>query len=76
MFERFQRDFPNLIIIPVNSEEEAFKFVEQKSRFDSSFNDSFSYMIKKKVFFDLKILNQPKNYENNLKIGLEMMNLY
>ena len=24
MFERFQKDFPNLIIIPVNSEEEAF----------------------------------------------------
>lgn len=30
MYERFEKDFPNMMIIPVNSEEEAFTLVEQK----------------------------------------------
>ena len=71
MFERFQKDFPNLIIIPVNSEEEAFKLVEQK-KVDLTVRSMIvsAYTIKEKGFFDLKILNQPKNYENNLRIGV------
>ncbi|MDD4330587.1 MAG: transporter substrate-binding domain-containing protein [Aliarcobacter sp.] len=71
MYERFQKDFPKLIIIPVNSEDEAFKLVEEKkadltvrSMIISAFN------IKEKGFFNLKILNQPENYENHLRIGV------
>ena len=71
MYERFQKDFPKLIIIPVNSEDEAFKLVEEKkadltvrSMIISAFN------IKEKGFFNLKILNQPENYENQLRIGV------
>lgn len=71
MYERFQKDFPKLIIIPVNSENEAFKLVEEKkadltvrSIIISAFN------IKEKGFFNLKILNQPENYENHLRIGV------
>ena len=71
MYERFQKDFPNLIIIPVNSEDEAFKFVEQKKAdltVRSMINSA--YNIKEKGFFSLKILNEPKGYENNLRIGV------
>ena len=71
MYERFQKDFPKLIIIPVDSEDEAFKLVEEKkadltvrSMIISAFN------IKEKGFFNLKILNQPENYENQLRIGV------
>ena len=71
MYERFQKDFPKLIIIPVDSEDEAFKLVEEKkadltvrSMIISAFN------IKEKGFFNLKILNQPENYENHLRIGV------
>ena len=71
MYERFQKDFPNLIIVPVNSEDEAFRFVEQKKA-DLTVRSMIisAYTIKEKGFFNLKILNQPKNYENYLKMGV------
>ena len=71
MYERFQKDFPNLIIIPVNSENEAFEFVEQKKA-DLTIRSMIisAYTIKEKGLFNLKIINQPKNYENYLKMGI------
>ena len=71
MYERFQKDFPNLIIVPVNSEDEAFRFVEQKKA-DLTIRSMIisAYTIKEKGFFNLKILNQPENYENNLRMGV------
>ncbi len=71
MYEKFQKDFPNLMIVPVNSEDEAFRFVEQKKA-DLTVRSMIisAYTIKEKGFFNLKILNQPKNYENNLKMGV------
>ena len=71
MYERFQKDFPNLIIVPVNSEDEAFRFVEEKKA-DLTVRSMIisAYTIKEKGFFNLKILNQPTNYENNLKMGI------
>jgi polar amino acid transport system substrate-binding protein len=71
MYEKFQKDFPNLIIIPVNSEEEAFKFVDEKKA-DLTVRSMIisAYSIKEKGYFNLKILNQPKDYENNLKMGV------
>ena len=71
MYERFQKDFPNLIIIPVNSEDEAFRFVEEK-KVDLTVRSMIisAYTIKEKGFFNLKILNQPENYENHLRIGI------
>ncbi|AXX90542.1 ABC transporter substrate-binding protein [Arcobacter suis] len=71
MYERFEKDFPNLIIIPVNSENEAFKFVEEKKA-DLTVRSMIisAYTIKDKGLFNLKIINQPKNYENYLRMGV------
>lgn len=71
MYERFEKDFPNLIIIPVNSENEAFKFVEEKKA-DLTVRSMIisAYTIKDKGLFNLKIINQPKNYENYLRMGI------
>ena len=71
MYERFQKDFPNLIIIPVNSENEAFEFIEQKKA-DLTIRSMIisAYTIKEKGLFNLKIINQPKNYENYLRMGI------
>ncbi|MDD2888448.1 MAG: transporter substrate-binding domain-containing protein [Aliarcobacter sp.] len=70
MYERFQKDFPNLVIIPVNSEDEAFKFVEEKKA-DLTVRSMIisAYTIKEKGYFNLKILNQPDGYENHLRMG-------
>jgi polar amino acid transport system substrate-binding protein len=71
MYERFQKDFPNLMIIPVNSEDEAFKFVEEKKA-DLAVRSIIlsAYAIKEKGYFNLKIVNQLKNYDNYLRIGI------
>ncbi|MFY9090320.1 ATP-binding protein, partial [Arcobacter aquimarinus] len=71
MYERFEKDFPNMIIIPVNSEEEAFTLVEQKKA-DLTLRSLIitAYTIKEQGLFNLKILHQPKNYENFLRIGV------
>ena len=40
ILERFQKDYPNFKIIPVITEEEAFRLVEEKkSRFDTALFD-------------------------------------
>ena len=72
MFEKIQNDFPNLIIIPVDSEEEAFKYVEQKKA-DLTIRSLIvsAYTIKENGFFNLRILNQPENYENSFKIAVQ-----
>ncbi|MEZ4693990.1 MAG: transporter substrate-binding domain-containing protein [Aliarcobacter sp.] len=71
MYERFEKDFPNMMIIPVNSEEEAFTLVEQKKA-DLTLRSLIitAYTIKEQGLFNLKILHQPKNYENFLRIGV------
>ena len=71
MYERFEKDFPNLIIIPVSSEEEAFKFVEYKKA-DLTVRSMIitAYTIKKEGIFNLKIINQPAGYENYLRMGV------
>lgn len=52
MYERFQKDFPNLVIVPVNSEDEAFRFVEEKKA-DLTVRSMIisAYTIKEKGFF-------------------------
>ena len=71
MSEIFAKDFPNLIIIPTNSEDEAFKLVENKKA-DLTMRSMIitAYTIKKNNLFNLKIVNQPKGYENYLRIGV------
>ena len=71
MYERFEKDFPNLMIIPVNSEDEAFEYVAEKKA-DLTLRSMIitAHTIKEKGLFNLKILAQPENYENQLRIGV------
>ena len=69
--ERFAKDFPNLTIIPTTSEDEAFKLVsEQKADLTLRSMIITAYTIKKNGLFNLKIVGEPKGYENNLRIGV------
>jgi two-component system, NarL family, sensor histidine kinase EvgS len=71
MSELFARDFPNLTIIPTISEEEAFDLVENKKA-DLTLRSMIvtAYTIKKEGIFNLKIIGQPKGYENELRMGV------
>ncbi|MDY3200938.1 MAG: transporter substrate-binding domain-containing protein [Arcobacter sp.] len=71
MSERFQKDFPNLVIIPTNSEDETFKFVENKKA-DFTIRSLIvtAHTIKKNGLFNLKIISQPLEYKNILRIGV------
>ena len=73
MAERFAKDFPNLTIIPTTTEEEAFKLVsEQKADITLRSMIITAYAIKKEGIFNLKIIGEPKGYENNLRIGVRL----
>lgn len=69
--ERFAKDFPNLTIIPTSTEDEAFKLVEEQKA-DLTLRSMIitAYTIKKNGLFNLKIIGEPKGYENNLRIGV------
>lgn len=71
MYERFSKDFPNLIFIPVDSEEEAFNLVESK-KVDLTLRSLIiaAYTIKKEGLFNLKIVGKPLAYSNYLRIGV------
>lgn len=71
MGERFAKDFPNLTIIPTSSEDEAFKLVEEQKA-DLTLRSMIiaAYTIKKNGLFNLKIVGEPKGYENRLRIGV------
>ena len=71
MYERFSKDFPNLVFVPVNSEQEAFNLVENK-KVDLTLRSLIvsAYTIKKEGLFNLKILGKPSNYSNYLRIGI------
>jgi ABC-type amino acid transport substrate-binding protein len=73
MAERFSKDFTNLTIIPTYTEEEAFKLVsEQKADITLRSMIITAYAIKKEGIFNLKIIGEPKGYENNLRIGVRL----
>lgn len=71
MSERFANDFKNLTIIPTDSEPESFKLVEDKKA-DLTLRSLIitAYTIKKEGLFNLKIVANPKGYENVLRIGV------
>lgn len=71
MSERFAKDFPNLTIIPTQTEGEAFRLVEDRKA-DMTLRSLIvtAYTIKKEGLFNLKIIGEPKGYENNLAIGV------
>lgn len=71
MYEKFSKDFPNLVFIPVDSEEEAFNLVENK-KVDLTLRSLIvtAYTIKKEGLFNLKIVGKPSPYSNKLRIGV------
>lgn len=71
MAERFANDFKNLTIIPTASESESFKLIEEKKA-DITLRSMIvsAYTIKKDGLFNLKIIGNPKGYENILRIGV------
>ena len=73
MAERFSKDFPNLTIIPTTTEDEAFRLVEEQKA-DLTLRSMIitAYTIKKNGLFNLKIVGEPKGYENNLRIGVRL----
>ena len=72
MYEEIKNDFPNLVIIPVESEEEGFKYVEEKKA-DLTIASLIvsAHIIKENGLFNLEILNQAISHENILKIGVQ-----
>ncbi|MGD9623746.1 MAG: transporter substrate-binding domain-containing protein [Arcobacter sp.] len=71
MYELFEKDFPNLKIVPVETEAEAFSLVENK-KVDMTVRSLIiaAYTIKKENLFNLKIVAQPLKYKNVLRIGV------
>ena len=71
MYEFFEKDFPNLKIIPVDSENEAFSLVENR-KVDMTVRSLIIavYTIQKENLFNLKIVDKPLKYKNQLRIGV------
>lgn len=71
MYELFEKEFPNLKIIPVESEKEAFTLVNNKEA-DMTIRSLIiaSHTIKKENLFNLKVVSQPSKYKNILRIGV------
>lgn len=71
MYELFEKDFPNLKIVPVETEKEAFSLVEDR-KVDLTVRSLIiaAHTIKKENLFNLKIVAKPLKYKNELKIGI------
>lgn len=71
MYERIARDFPNLTIIPTESEREALALVSERKA-DMSLRSLIvaATTIKHEGWFNLKISGQIPGYENQLRMGV------
>jgi len=71
ILEKVQKNFPNLNIIEVTSEEEAFELVS-KGKADITLRSLTMavYTIKKNGWFNLKVAGEVPEYINKLRIGI------
>lgn len=71
MEERVRKNFPNLSIITVETEAEAFNLVSEKKA-DMTMRSLIvaAYTIKKEGYFNLKIAGQLPDYKNELRMGV------
>lgn len=69
--ERVRKDFPNLKVITVETEEECFAMVSEKKA-DMTLRSLTiaAYTIRKQGYFNLKINNQIPEYKNFLRMGV------
>jgi diguanylate cyclase (GGDEF)-like protein/PAS domain S-box-containing protein len=71
ILEKVQKNFPNLRIIEVTSEEEAFELVSQgKADITLRSLTMAVYTIKKNGWFNLKVAGEVPEYVNKLRIGI------
>ena len=69
--ERIRRDYPNIKIIIVSSEDEAVDYVSgHKADFTVRSQTMAAYTIRKEGLFNLKIAGQIPDYTNKLRIGI------
>jgi diguanylate cyclase (GGDEF)-like protein len=71
--ERIAKDYPNLTIIPTNSEDERVMMEMVSARKANMTLRSLivaAYTIKKEGLFNLKIAGQLQRYENRLRVGV------
>lgn len=69
--ERVRKDFPNLKIILVESEEEAINFVdEKKANMTLRSLSMAAFVINNGGYFNLKIAGEVPNYTNQLRMGI------
>ncbi|MET3999641.1 diguanylate cyclase [Marinobacterium sp. MBR-109] len=69
--ERIQRDFPQLQIIPVASEIEAFDLVDkQQAELTLRSLTVAAWTIREEGWFNLRIAGEVPEYENRLRIGI------
>lgn len=71
IMERVRRDFPNLTVIPVASEFEAFDLID-KGKADLTIRSLTvaAYTIRKEGWFNLRVVGAVPKYRNQLRIGL------
>ncbi|MBN2963537.1 transporter substrate-binding domain-containing protein [Sulfurospirillum sp. T05] len=71
IYEWFSSSFPNLTVVPVASEAEAFRLIEERKA-DLTLRSMIvaAHTIKKQGLFNLKIVGQPKGFENHLRMGV------
>lgn len=70
--ERVRKDFPNLKIILVDSEDQAIEYVShKKANLTIRSLTMGAYVIKSQGLFNLKIAGQIPSYTNQLKIGVD-----
>lgn len=69
--EELRRDYPNLKVITVNSEREAFQLIEDKEA-DLTLRSltMAAYTIRSEGWFNLKIVGEIPAYANHLRIGV------
>lgn len=70
--EKVRKDYPNLKIVLVDSEDKAIEYVsEKKANLTIRSLTMGAYVIKSQGFFNLKIAGQIPSYTNQLKIGVD-----
>jgi diguanylate cyclase (GGDEF)-like protein/hemerythrin-like metal-binding protein len=69
--ERLKRDYPNLKIIIVKSEDEAIEYIDKKKAdFTLRSLTIAAYVIKNEGHFNLKIAGEIPEYKNQLRMGI------
>lgn len=75
--ERLRKDYPNLKIIIVKSEQEAISYVDRKKA-DMTLRSltMAAYVIKNEGFFNLKIAGNVPDYSNYLRMGITKKDVF